>query len=1254
MNHALPYISRGFVLCLVVLLRLVFATETSAQSLTNLNLQLVSTIKPSAGAVSYGDVWAEGNIACLGVWLGYSANNYGVGIFNISNPAAPVLLSVYSPNPTSENQFELGVVRNQIGYFGSWSGGGLHIVSLTNPAAPLLLARIGATTGNVTNGFDRVHTIFLERNFLYEAAHVAGIVSVKVFDVSNPLSPVYVREIVTTNTTKVHQITAQNKGGQVILYTSGWGGNNNGNPASPGQTDIWDVTQVGTQPALWLGRIYSGYNSHSSWPTPDGNTLVVCRETPGGDVRFYDISNPSAIPTNATPFVTLTPASLGMEADIPHNPVIVSNFLFLSWYQNGIQVFDITDRTRPVRVGFYDTFPGAQTSSYQGNWGVFAGLGFNRILLSDIQRGLFVMDAQALLTPQNNYPPLIVQQPVSITITQGMSAAFTPDATGSSLQYQWRFNNVNLPGATSLNLSLSNVTVAAAGSYSLVISNATGVLTSSVANLTVLYAESVQTDFYEDFDATTASNRWNLFQGAANGVPDYTVDWAFDYNTYFSAFNGTVIPPAPNSTNGTRRGLKLTVNNNDATATNAGVSLYPKNKSFSGAFKLKFDLWMNYPGVAGGAGSTGSTEHSTFGINHTGTRVNWDSTTANPSDGVWFAVDGEGGTTSDYRAYQGNAASNPTLLTFANSGFSASGAVSRDNTDPQWQAIFPAPTYESSGAPGKRWVQVEINQDSNNVVTWRMNGNLIAQRPNASSFTNGNIMIGYMDLFTSIASPAADAFVIFDNVRVESAVAVTAPSITAQPQPVAVYAGADALFSVAVNGSAPLTYQWRLNGADIPGATSNSYTRTQVSGDDVGNYSVVVANAGGTISSSNAALTILDSPYINAVQSTTGARGALISWNTTIPADSQVQFDPATMGLSAMSTAPGSFNSSSYIDPRLMTNHVILLTGLLSDTLYSFQVLSTAASNTYVSGVYQFTTAGTTILDNHQASYTGTWTEATSAPDKYGTNYQYASTVNGAPTATATWRPHLGTAGRYDVHVWYPQGGNRASNALYTISHSGGITNVFINQQTSGGDWRLLASGVAFSAGTNGFVRLSNNAAPSVVIADAVRFIYVESQDLPAVSAIPAWWENFFFSSPAVLSADPDGDGYTTSQEYVMGTSPVDGDSHLKLSGEPGNATAVFTFWPYLGNRTYDLLSRLQLDAGSWQPVPSDSLVPTLSGEGRYTFSTTNAAQSFYRLKVQMTAEGVFSGSLAVPAEKAISAFATDAICGPNRAYIVK
>lgn len=1243
--------------CALIWFALTLALPVQCQ--TRLNISLVGSNKPPQASSGFGDVWGEGNIGCMGVWQSSAYNNLGVAIFDISNPANPVLHTNYNPFPGSAaNQFEQGVVRNRILYAASWgnaggSGAGVQIVSLTNPAAPVPLSRITASTpGTVQNGFNNVHTLFLERNFLYEAAHVTGTVTVKVFDVSNPQLPVYVRDIVTTNTTKVHQITARtNQSGQVILYTSGWGGASTGNPASPGQTDLWNVTQVGTQPAQWLGRVFSGDNSHSSWPTEDGNTLVICRETAGGEVKLYDISNPGSLTNGTSPLATITPAGMGLEADIPHNPVVVGNFLFLSWYQNGLQIFDITDRTRPVRVGYFDTYPAASTSSFQGNWGVYPQLAFNRILLSDIQSGFYVLDASAVLTPTNNYPPMILQTPASITTTQGMNAVFSVVATGSLLNYQWRREGVAIAGATGSALALTNIQPAQAGNYSVIVSNATHVVTSANASLSVGTGQTSTTPFWETFDSASSSNDWDVFEGSGNGTPDYTVDWSFDYSTYFSAFNGSFIPSAPATTNGTTRGVRLTVNNNDAVQATAGVSLYPKNKSFAGTYKLKCDMWINYPGTAGGAGSTGSTEHGTFGLNHAGTRVNWHS--ASPSDGVWFAVCGEGGTSAgdDYRAYTGNLAGTPTSLSVSAGGFAA---PSRNNTDAYWQGLFPSPVFEAAGAPGKKWVQVEVAQDANNLLTWRINGNLIAQRTNTSAFTSGNIMIGFMDVFTSIASPAADAFVLFDNVRVEIAAISAPPAIVSQPQDASVYPEQDATFTVAATGSGALNYQWFFNGNVIPNATNNSYTRLNVQAEDAGFYSVSVGNNAGTTTSSNALLSLLDSPYVSGVQAAPGARSALISWTTTLPGDSQVQFDPAAFQspgtLAAVAAAQGGFSSASPIDPQLTTNHVVLLAGLEPGTRYSFQTFSTAGSNTYVSGVYQFTTAGAMILDNTEATYTGTWTEGNSAVDKYATNYQFASTVTGSATATATWRPNIHTPGKYDISIWYSQGSNRATNAPYQVGHAGGVLNTTINQQVGGGGWRLLASGIDLNTGTNGFVRLSNNAGNSVVIADAVKFEYVEAQDFPTGPAVPLWWANFFFGNAVDATLDHDGDAYSTAQEYVMGTNPTNAASHLVLIGDLStNGLARVAFWPLLANRSYDLLCRTNLSVPIWEKLGGGP-IGTPTGGGYFNLGTTNEVQNYFRLKAQLSTNSSSPSALTLP--PGFSAQTTEAACGPFRVYL--
>jgi hypothetical protein len=361
--------------------------------------------------------------------------------------------------------------------------------------------------------------------------------------------------------------------------------------------------------------------------------------------------------------------------------------------------------------------------------------------------------------------PVIIAQPYSCAVKPGATVNFSVQAAGyPAVSYLWKFNGTTITGATNGVLLLTNVQATNAGSYTVVVSNASNTATSRAAVLTVS-AVSYPILFGDDFDTNSAAN-WNLFWGAGDGVPDYTVDWAFDYRTVRYAFSGTtnLIPPAPSTPGTSTKGVKFTINNNDASGVIAGVNIYPKNKSFTGNFALKFDLWINYPGGAGGTNATGSTQHAICVINHLGTEANWAATTATATDGIWFGAAGEGGTSRDYRAYVGNAAGVQTELSLLSPA--SSGISETNSTATIYQTLFPATRFESAGAPGKNWVAVELSQ-VNGTITWKMNGTVVAQRANSTSFTNGNIMFGFMDLFPSIASPEEDAFVIFDNVRVE-------------------------------------------------------------------------------------------------------------------------------------------------------------------------------------------------------------------------------------------------------------------------------------------------------------------------------------------------------------------------------------------------------------------------------------------------------------------------------------------------------
>src|SRR5439155_15178746 len=83
-----------------------------------------------------------------------------------------------------------------------------------------------------------------------------------------------------------------------------------------------------------------------------------------------------------------------------------------------------------------------------------------------------------------------------------------------------------------------------------------------------------------------------------------------------------------------------------------------------------------------------------------------------------------------------------------------------------------------------------------------------------------------------------------------------APTILTQPQGRSITAGQSATFTISATGPAPLTYQWRQEGTNIPTATASSYTRSNAQTNHAGNYSVVVSNANGTATSSNAALVV--------------------------------------------------------------------------------------------------------------------------------------------------------------------------------------------------------------------------------------------------------------------------------------------------------------------------------------------------------------------------------------------------------------
>jgi hypothetical protein len=101
----------------------------------------------------------------------------------------------------------------------------------------------------------------------------------------------------------------------------------------------------------------------------------------------------------------------------------------------------------------------------------------------------------------------------------------------------------------------------------------------------------------------------------------------------------------------------------------------------------------------------------------------------------------------------------------------------------------------------------------------------------------------------------------------------TPPVITAQPAGQTASSGTSATLTVTATGSGPFTYQWRLNGSDIAGATGSSLTLNSLQLADAGLYSVVVRNASGTATSLAAVINVAPQLVMQAT-----SQGLTLTW----------------------------------------------------------------------------------------------------------------------------------------------------------------------------------------------------------------------------------------------------------------------------------------------------------------------------------------------------------------------------------------
>ncbi len=375
----------------------------------------------------FADIGGDGNVAVQG-----STACTGIFIYDISDPDNIVLASHYDPFP-GELHFTEAIVKGNRGYFGTGVrplGKGVLIVDLSDPYHPVLLGSVTPAQGN---GFPAVHEMEIWGNYLVEVDQNGSNKIIKFINVSDPANPVFIRDLLTNEVSYIHATHIRGN----RLFASGFG-----NATVRGRTAIYDVSNIETRAPVLLGEfldstggsVFDDTQIHSSWSSEDGNYLYVVREQvrfnnfKSGELRVYDIHDP-AQPVRVN---MINAAQLGLNASSPHNPVVKGNRLYVSWYEAGLQVFDISNPANPVRIGQYDTFPepyigmngatnrglgglepweiacgasarqNAISDGYQGDWAVYPFVGDDRILIGDMNSGMYVADVTRIDAPLEN------------------------------------------------------------------------------------------------------------------------------------------------------------------------------------------------------------------------------------------------------------------------------------------------------------------------------------------------------------------------------------------------------------------------------------------------------------------------------------------------------------------------------------------------------------------------------------------------------------------------------------------------------------------------------------------------------------------------------------------------------------------------------------------------------------------------------------------------------------------------------------
>jgi len=323
--------------------------------------------------------------------------NNGTAFIDISDPINPVYLGKLPTHTNSSIWRDIKVYNNYAFVVSEASGHGMQVFDLTR------LRNVSNPPETFTedahyNGFGSSHNIAIneETGFAYSNGDGTFSGGAHFVNIQDPLNPVAAGG---------YAGSFYSHDSQIIIYDgpdSDYTGKEIYFGANENEVVFVDVTDK-SNPQLISTVSYSndGY-THQGWLTEDRNYFILGDEldeqyngfnTKTIVLDVIDLDNPS-----------VHFEYFGETEAIDHNGYTHQGKYYAAHYKAGFRVFDITDigNENFTPAGYFDTYPSGDDANFDGLWSVYPYFESGNIVLSDINRGFFLVKSSEVLGVSDN------------------------------------------------------------------------------------------------------------------------------------------------------------------------------------------------------------------------------------------------------------------------------------------------------------------------------------------------------------------------------------------------------------------------------------------------------------------------------------------------------------------------------------------------------------------------------------------------------------------------------------------------------------------------------------------------------------------------------------------------------------------------------------------------------------------------------------------------------------------------------------